>query len=188
MSKLQKWIKILGHVESPGVSVRIGDKLERLTDTQACRLDQISGGHSPADVAVDCGVQIPADDLCSLIEASLMSDTGERSVLEAAASNRIALYVDAKGLLLSYLENANAAAETDYRPMTSGHLVLTVASCKELAANGRTHTTSLLLPSAAGGIDTVVTLRSPLSVSRATVQLRKSQLGGIPRSRQSAAR
>ncbi len=177
MLKIQKWIKILAHVESPRVSVQVGDKLERLTDTQACRLEQITGRHSLPNVAARCSLAIPSDDLCSLIEASFLSGVSERALIEAAATERIDLYVDIAGLELRRQEAAAADDKPpEYNAMTSGYLAITAESCRDISKSGTTRTSSLVLPADVDGARTCLLLRSPLLVNRNALLLRKSQL------------
>lgn len=56
MSAIDRWKKIFSHGKHKSVPVRVGEKIEKMTETQACRFDDLTEGELP-DSEADSDLQ-----------------------------------------------------------------------------------------------------------------------------------
>ena len=145
MPKDSGWKKIFGS-RKPTVPVRVGDKAEEMTETQAYRFDELTqAGRQDARPVSDN----PLDQSrYSLADAAFRLMTDEADLLQRAAANSIKLYTDVSGLAGRWrrIDGSGDAMESSLRTLRSGYLKLSTLSCLDLASIGSTNVSVFELP------------------------------------------
>ncbi len=142
MSKSVQWKKIFGYTKKPTVKVRLGDRLEKLTDTQAYRFEELNQKNTEERPTES---RNPFEESrYSLEDAAFRRMVGEEAILEMAASGSIDLYTSVAGLAGCWRREAIDGSVIDSPEVTlrSGYLALTLDGCRDLATHGRTHASS----------------------------------------------
>lgn len=146
MSGTSPYKKILRQLIKPKVSVKVGRKVEEMTDTQAYRFAELSHGDAKAARAANGN---PFEQSrYSLEEAAFRLMLSEDEILERAASGAIGLYVRVAGLEGRWRrldENGDAMASSA-RTLQGGYLALTASSCREFALNDAIKVSIVELP------------------------------------------
>lgn len=156
MARTGSWMKILGNTGKQKVSVRIGEKIEQLTETQSYRFVELT---ETGDSKNDASTFNPLDDLrYGLEDAAFRLMISEDELLHRAAAGTIRLYADAAGLTGRWQRGRvdNDAVQSTERLLKSGFLALSVEACAELANKGRTRVTVLELHGSANPAGTNV--------------------------------
>ncbi|MEO1245634.1 MAG: hypothetical protein AAFX56_08100 [Pseudomonadota bacterium] len=146
MSRTSQYRKLIGQIKKPTVAVRVGRKVEELTDTQAYRFDELTQANARTPQ--------PANDnpfeqaRYSLQDAAFRLLLSEEDLLRQAASGKSVLYINAAGLRGRWqrLGGNGKPLESSERALCSGYLALAVSSCEDLALNGSTSAAALELP------------------------------------------
>ena len=145
MSRINQWKKIFGRAE-PKVALRVGDKVEEFTSTQAYRFKELkeTGSRDPRTADGNPLEQ----SIYSLQEAALRLMTSEDTILERAAAGAINLFASVAGLRGRWrrLDDSGNKFESAFRTLRSGYLALPVHSCRELALTGCTKLTIYTYP------------------------------------------
>ncbi|MCG8369728.1 MAG: hypothetical protein MJA32_04340 [Proteobacteria bacterium] len=137
MSRSVQWRKIFGFSKKPTVKVRLGDRLEKLTDTQAYRfeeLNQKNTGGRPAESRNPFEAS-----RYSLEDAAFRLMVGDEAILQMAASGSVDLYTSVAGLVGCWRQEAIDGSVVDSPEVTlrSGYLALTLDGCRDLARRGQ---------------------------------------------------
>lgn len=144
MSRANQWRKIFGHTEKQ--KVRVGAKLEELTDTQAYRFEELT--HANAGDSKTANGNPLEQSRYSLDEAAFRLMISEEDVLQRAVSGAIALFTGVAGFTGRWRRVASngSAVESSVLTLRSGYLALTVGACRELIRHGATSVSILEFP------------------------------------------
>lgn len=146
MASANRWKKIFGRPKKPKVEVQVGDTAHMMTETQAYRFDELAQTGSQNQLAANDN---PLEESrYSLDEAAFRLMVDETELLQQAAAGSIRLYADAAGLTGRWrrIDGTGEVIESALRHLGSGYLSLSIASCKEMALQGRTSVSLLELP------------------------------------------
>ncbi len=156
MAKTGSWMKILGNTGKQKVLVRVGEKMEQLTETQSYRFVELTKTEASKN---DASSVNPLDDLrYGLEDAAFRLMISEDELLQRAAAGTIRLYSDASGLTGRWQRGQVDidAVRSSARLLKSGFLALSVDACAELANKGRARVTVFELPASANPAGTNV--------------------------------
>jgi len=146
VSETSPYKKILRHIIKPKVSVKVGRKVEEMTDTQAYRFAELSQGDAAASQASNDG---PFErSRYSLEEAAFRLMVDEDEILRRAAAGSVNLYTSAAGFEGRWrrLSDNGDASESSLRTLQRGYLRLTASSCRELAVKKHVDLSLVELP------------------------------------------
>ena len=189
MSKSGQWRERFRISGKHKVPVRVGEKYEEMTGTQAYRFDELTQSRPPGPQP-DASTA-PGKTRYALAEASDRLNVSKEQLLQMAASGSVNLYVNAGGLKGRWRRGAtdDGSIVTSVQTLTSGYLALTSRSCSEIANYGSInvsvlefrspsdlsavnldHETKATL-SAWGDCDKYFCLREPLRIDRNKIVL-----------------
>ncbi len=146
MTKADRWKSLLGGGKKPSVQVRVGDRLEALTTTQAHRFDELSRSQERPQKAADAN---PFEQQqYSLADAAFRLMTSESEILEAAAAGSMPLFADVGGLRGHWRREiaANDTVDSPQLTLRSGCLALPADACRELQTRGHALLTTFDYP------------------------------------------
>ena len=132
MSGTSQYKKILQQIIKPKVPVKVGQKVEEMTDTQAYRFAELSQGDAETPKASKSN---PFEQSrYSLEEAAFRLMVNEDEILQRAAAGMIGLYIEVAGLEGCWrrLDDNGDSMESSVRMLKGGYLALTAFSCREL--------------------------------------------------------
>jgi len=133
VSGTSQYKRILRQIIKPKVSVKVGRKVEEMTDTQAYRFAELSQGDTEASQAPSGN---PFEQSrYSLAEAAFRLMLSEDEILERAAAGAIGLYVGVAGFEGCWrrLDENGGAMESSVRTLRRGYLRLAASSCRAFA-------------------------------------------------------
>ncbi len=137
-----KWQRLFGKDRKPRVQVRLGDRVEKLTSTQAHRFEDLLKSNAPSRPTEPSN---PFDQSkYSIEEAAFRLMVEDEAILQLAASGSVDLYTSVAGLSGHWQQQAADGSVIDSPDVTlrSGLLALTRDACRRLAAHGRTRAAS----------------------------------------------
>lgn len=136
MSKTNRWKEIFGYAGKQKSRVRVGEKYEEMTGTQAYRFGELTQPKGP-DSQPDASVS-PRKTRYALADACDRLNVSEKHLMQKAVSRSVSLYVDAGGLKGQWRHCANDSGPfvSSLQTLTSGYLALSSQSCSELANFG----------------------------------------------------
>jgi len=149
MSKVERWKGIFGKSKAPKKTVRVGNSFEEFTHTQAYRFNQLTKSNGGQRSRGDGN---PFDQAkYSLGDAAFRLMTSEADVVRRAASGEAHLFVPAAGIKgrWRYLSPDDKATESSDLMLNSGHLALTIGTCRQLATSECAEVSVLLFPTSA---------------------------------------
>ncbi len=136
MPKTNRWKEIFGYAEKQKTRVRVGEKYEEMTGTQAYRFEELTQPKGP-------GSQPKASNSLRkkryvLAEASDRLNVSEKHLMQKAVSRSVNLYVNVGGVKGQWRRGANDSGPmlSSLQTLTSGYLALSSRSCSELAKFG----------------------------------------------------
>lgn len=146
MSRAAQWKKILGYTKKPTVQVRVGERLEHLTDTQAYRFEDLT--QRKAENQAGASDNPFEQSRYSLDEAAFRLMTSGESILQTAAAGSIDLFAGVAGLTGRWRHQADKRSAMDSPEFTlrSGYLALTTSACEELAVQSGTRVSTFRFP------------------------------------------
>ena len=145
MSRAAQWKKILGYTKKPSVQVRVGERLEHLTDTQAYRYENLvrrnGGGQPRASGNPFEQSRYPLGDAAFRLMIS------EEAILQKAAAGSLYLFTSVAGVTGHWRRQVHGSSvDSPEQTLRSGYLALTTNACRELVAQGGTNVSTFLYP------------------------------------------
>ncbi len=136
MSKSGQWKEIFRNTGKQKNPVRVGEKYEEMTGTQAYRFEELTQSRR-LDLQRDVSTA-PGKVLYTLTEASRRLNISENYLLQKAASGSVNFYLNAGGLKGCWRRGATDCGSivSSVQILTSGYLALTSRSCKKMAKFG----------------------------------------------------
>ena len=136
MSKSGQWKEIFQNTGKQKKPVRVGEKYEEMTGTQAYRFEELTQSRR-LDLQRDVSTA-PGKVRFTLTEASRRLNVSEMYLLQKAASGSVNLYLNAGGLKGRWRRGATNGGSmvSPVQTLTSGYLALTSQSCNKMARYG----------------------------------------------------
>jgi len=135
MAKIDRWREIFRGNKKQKKTVKVGEKFEDMTGTQANRFEELAQ-HGIPDLQPDANS--PGKVHYTLAEVSEHLNVSGRQLMQQAASGSFHLFVNAAGLAGCWRRGApeGGSMSTPVQTLVSGYLALTSRSCNGMIGLG----------------------------------------------------
>lgn len=142
MAKIDRWREIFRYTKKPKTSVKVGEKFEDMTRTQAHRFEELT---TPAIPDLPPHASTAGTTHYTLTEASERLNISKRQLLQQAASGSVNLYINATGLKGCWRRGSldSGSMSLPAQTLASGYLALTSRSCGGMAGLGSSNISAL---------------------------------------------